>query len=497
MDPPNPTNDDDDEFFDAFDDFLFNDCNSTDQSHPSTSVSNEIPASTFRRRSLSRRRTEVDDSKTSFGERSYKNYRKLIENEIDLERKSESSTDRVDSVPHESVENEESTVTTENDVRVSDSAESVDSLGESLESSSLLVYLAGLVIKAVSFQFNLLISFVLFPIRVLFFSYMIIVDPFRTIKRGKEFLLLKLYNLCKFICGSVSPLVSGWLKEHESIWKLVFRIGWGLFWAIYVGFILCGLLVFSILISGLFMRYLVEEPIQIKETLNFDYKENSPVALIPLTSCYGASCGVKCEENKGSWLSSESRVIPIGHKLQVTVILTLPESEYNRNLGVFQVRVDFLSVNGKPLSSSSSPCMLRFKSEPIRLLLTFLRAAPLVAGYVSETQTLKVKLRGFKEGNVPTSCLKVKIEQRAEFWLGAGIPQIYDASLILESELPLFKRIIWYWRKTIFIWITMTFFTVQLSFMLICCRPVILPKARPRDGSARNTAIQASLPSQS
>ncbi|KAK2642575.1 hypothetical protein Ddye_024338 [Dipteronia dyeriana] len=166
------------------------------------------------------------------------------------------------------------------------------------------------------------------------------------------------------------------------------------------------------------MRYVVEEPIQIKETLNFDYKENSP-----------------------------------GYSY-----LTLPESEYNRNLGVFQVRVDFLSVNGKPLSSSSRPCMLRFKSEPIHLLLTFLRAAPLVAGYVSETQTVKVKHRGFMEGNVPTSCLKVKIEQRAEFWVGAGIHQIFYASLILETELPLFKRIIWYRRKTIFIWITMTLY---------------------------------------
>ena len=134
MDPPNPTNDDDDEFFDAFDDFPFYDCISTDQSHPSKSVSNEIPASTLRRRSHSRRRTEVDDSKTSFGERSYNIYRKLIETEIDLERKSESSTDRADSAPHESVENEQSTLTTENDVRVSDSAESVESLGESLES---------------------------------------------------------------------------------------------------------------------------------------------------------------------------------------------------------------------------------------------------------------------------------------------------------------------------------------------------------------------------
>ncbi|KAK3206730.1 hypothetical protein Dsin_020776 [Dipteronia sinensis] len=88
---------------------------------------------------------------------------------------------------------------------------------------------------------------------------------------------------------------------------------------------------------------------------------------------------------------------------------------------IYEVRVDFLSVNGKPLSSSSRPCMLQFKSEPIRLLLTFLRAAPLVAGYDSETQTVKVKLRDFMEGNVPMSCVKVKIEQRAEFWLGAGI----------------------------------------------------------------------------
>ncbi|KAL5839251.1 hypothetical protein ACOSQ3_011959 [Xanthoceras sorbifolium] len=500
MDPPNPTNDEDDEFFDALDDFPFYDCISTDQSHQSTSYSNAIP-STLRRRSLSRRLTQVNDSKTSIGERSYKSYRKLIENELDLERKSESSTIPADSGRRESggngETNEESTVTTENDVRVGDSVDSVDSPGESLESSSLLVYIAALVIKAVWFQFSLLVSFVLFPIRVLFFSYMIIVDPFRTIKRGREFLLLKLYNLCKLICGFVSPLVSGWFKEHESIWKLVFRFGWGLFWAIYVGFILCWLLIFSIVISGLFMRYLVEEPIQIKETLNFDYKENSPVALVPLMSCYGASCGVKCEENKDSWMSSESRVIPIGHKLQVTVILTLPESEYNRNLGVFQVRVDFLSANGKQLSSSSHPCMLRFKSEPIRLLLTFLKAAPVVAGYVSESQTMKVKLRGFVEGNVPTSCLKVIIEQRAEFWPGAGIPQIYDVSLILESELPLFKRIIWYWRKTIFIWVSMTLFIVQLAFMLICCRPVILPKARPREGSARNTAIQSSLPSPS
>ena len=138
--------------------------------------------------------------------------------------------------------------------------------------------------------------------------------------------------------------------------------------------------------------------------------------------------------------------------------------------------------------------MLQFKSEPIRLLLTFFKAAPLVAGYVSESQTLSLKFRGFTEGEVPTACLKVTIEQRAEYRPGAGIPELYDASLILESELPLFKRIIWYWKKTIFIWISIMSFMMQLLFTLVCCRSIIIPKLRPRDVVPSNSATQNSPP---
>jgi hypothetical protein len=48
-----------------------------------------------------------------------------------------------------------------------------------------------------------------------------------------------------------------------------------------------------------------------------------------------------------------------------------------------QIRADFLSADGKTLASKSHPSILKFKSEPIRFLLTFLKAAPLVAGYIS------------------------------------------------------------------------------------------------------------------
>lgn len=64
----------------------------------------------------------------------------------------------------------------------------------------------------------------------------------------------------------------------------------GLFWSGYVCVIVCGLLVFSVMLSGFVMRYLVEEPIQIWQDLNFDYAKNSPVASVSIKPCGGVAC---------------------------------------------------------------------------------------------------------------------------------------------------------------------------------------------------------------
>ena len=135
--------------------------------------------------------------------------------------------------------------------------------------------------------------------------------------------------------------------------------------------------------------------------------------------------------------------------------------------------------------------MLYFKSEPIRLLLTFIKIVPLVSGYISESQTLNLKFRGFVESDIPTACLRVTIEQRAEFNPGAGIPEIYDATMTLQSELPLFKRIIWNWKSTIFVWMSMMMFVMEMLFALVCCRPLVIPRARPRAASVNTSRTRA------
>ncbi|KAM1008361.1 hypothetical protein ACFX2A_004902 [Malus domestica] len=100
---------------------------------------------------------------------------------------------------------------------------------------------------------------------------MLVVDPCQIVRRGREHLIGKMLNLWNLASGCVSPLVFEWLKDNNAVWKVALRCGWGLFWSCYVGIVFCGLLALSILFTGVLVRCIVAEPMQMKEMLNFDY----------------------------------------------------------------------------------------------------------------------------------------------------------------------------------------------------------------------------------
>ncbi|TKY71891.1 Seipin protein [Spatholobus suberectus] len=512
MDPPTPIDQDDDVFVDAF-----HHCSAKGSPEPSDSASTlsdpppdpkpHSPATTIRRRPVRRKFSASPSSDTSIESdliggdarssfRQHPRHRNLKKGEKSEEKPDSEEAQQISASPEENNDNEGSTVTSAaNDDAAGDSAESARRLGDS--SSSFLELTAGLVINLLGFQMKLMFVSVTYPLLFTFHLCMFFVDPLGTTRRGKDFVTGILSRVWGFAFSGIRPYVNRWFKENESIWGVAFRCGWGVLWSIYVCCVLFGLLVSSFVFSGFLMKCLVERPIQMREVLNFDYTKHRPAAYVPLMSCAGVVGGRGSESNVDDRKWVGERVIPYKHKVQVTVSLRVPESGYNRNLGVFQTRVDFLLSNGKTIASSSQPCMLRFRSEAIRLITTLLKIAPLVTGYVSETQTLKVKMRAFVEGDIPTSCLKVTLEQRAEYQPGAGIPEIYDASVIIESELPLFKRIIWLWKMSIFIWISMMAFFTELLFALVCCRPIIIPKTRQRMASARGPTTLNSLQAQS
>ncbi|XP_071739775.1 seipin-2-like [Rutidosis leptorrhynchoides] len=362
-----------------------------------------------------------------------------------------------------------------NDRNIDNESIAVDS---AVSGSSPFVALAGLVTKLIGIQLSMLVRSVTFPIWLAYYSYVFMIDPFRSVTLAKQYIFRKIWRIFRRCKGCVKWILYTFIRKNEPTWKFCLQICWGLLWSIYVGFILISLLVFAFVISGILLKYVIEEPIRMTQDLSFDYTKDSPTAFVPLMSCPEPSF-LECSELIKPAVSGESRIIPLDHKVLATVSLTLPESYYNRNLGIFQVRVDFLSGNGQRLASSRQPCMLHFRSQPIRLMLTLLKLAPLITGYSSETQTLKIKFKGYTERNVPTSCLRVILEQRAEFTKGAGVPEIYEAYMKLESQQPFLKRILWSWKGTLYIWTTIMIFMVELLFTLVCCTPVIVPWLQP------------------
>ncbi|XP_044950453.1 seipin-2-like [Hordeum vulgare subsp. vulgare] len=306
--------------------------------------------------------------------------------------------------------------------------------------------LAMLVIKAVAFQVSALVACLVFPFRLMQWWYLFVTDPLGSAQRARDWAL--------GVAGQATGAVNAWLGAGEGVARVVARLLWGSLWAMYVCMVLCALLAMAFTAGGLLVGKVVEEPVQVTENLNFDYTKPRPVAFVPV-----------------------GRLVPPHQRMQLEVLLTLPESDYNRRLGVFQVRAELLSADGKVVTASSQPCMLKFKSVHMHFIETFLQSVSLLSGYSSESQVIRLKMTGIKQAFEPITGVRILLEQRAEFATGAGIPEIYAASLKLEAELPLLKKVLWHWRWTMFVWSSMAFFAFELLLAVVCCRPCIFPRS--------------------
>lgn len=184
---------------------------------------------------------------------------------------------------------------------------------------NFLSLLASLAIKLIGFQVGIVVRFFTFPIWLSYFWFMVLMFPFQTLWLIKARLIDNLFRMWR------SSLIS--VASFLSIVTKVFV------WSIFVSFVLLGLLVSGFLVGSFTTRRVVEEPILRSGILNFDYTKTSPVAFVPLTSsgiCYG-------KENVEGGKFEGAKGVPNDHKLKLTLSLTMPESDHNRNLGVFQV----------------------------------------------------------------------------------------------------------------------------------------------------------------
>jgi seipin len=137
---------------------------------------------------------------------------------------------------------------------------------------------------------------------------------------------------------------------------------------------------------------------------------------------------------------------------------------------VLQLTAELLSVNGNVIAKSSQPCMLRFRSSPIRLARTVMMGVPLVLGISAETQKINVEILRHKEQNQRTNAIRVTLHPRAGT---SSLPQLYEAEIVINSHLPLAKELIRNWKWTFYVWVSLYVYIVLLMLLLYCYRPLI------------------------
>lgn len=202
-----------------------------------------------------------------------------------------------------------------------------------------IALLAILMLKMAGFQLNLFLRFFTFPVLIFNFWLMILMVPFQTLIWIRENLKQRLLRMCNAPCSITIAFVFNQFSAQKSMLRIALRLGWAISCTFYVLFMLFGLLISGFVIGSLIVRYLVEEPMHASKILNFDYTKASPVAFVPITSSLvpNEPSGLDSKHRMPSSDYLGRRPIPNNHKLHLSVSLTLPESEYNRKLGIFQV----------------------------------------------------------------------------------------------------------------------------------------------------------------
>ncbi|XP_052169961.1 seipin-1 [Diospyros lotus] len=233
------------------------------------------------------------------------------------------------------------------------------------------------------------------------------------------------------------------------------KIGMGVLGSMYVCMVLVVVMVVAAVLGVALVQYWVEEPVFVREELYFDYTEVHPQAVFR----FGGAGGKK-------------KMVPVGHTFDVSLSLVLPESDFNREVGVFQLSAELISSNGEVIHRSSRPCMLRFRSLPIRLSRTFLMGMPLILGITSETQKLTVQILNHKEGYPRTEAVRISVIPRAGTF---SAPQVYEAEIAMNSQLPWTKELVRRWKWTFCVWASLYIYITLLIVLFCGFKPIVFP----------------------
>ncbi|XP_053620786.1 seipin [Plodia interpunctella] len=176
-----------------------------------------------------------------------------------------------------------------------------------------------------------------------------------------------------------------------------------------------------------------------------------------------------CEENMGTCsfpsahvqLTRRASMLMSTQSYHIKLVLDMPESQMNKDLGMFMVCAQMRAKGGVLVSSSCRSAMLRHRSKLHEVIRTFILSPFLLIGVDEEKQQLQVELfSDFEDDpNMPVTDAYVELQSR--------YAQVYSCELHVLAHFTGLRYYMFNWPKvSAFIGINTNLFFVTLVFIL-------------------------------
>ena len=121
-----------------------------------------------------------------------------------------------------------------------------------------------------------------------------------------------------------------------------------------------------------------------------------------------------------------------GQQYRIRVDLNLPESNVNKEQGMFMIRLSLRDMNSKNIVTSARPSMLTYKSLPVKLIHTLFSWPLFLTGFKRESEDIQVPLiddyvDGTRPAHGPASSARIELIARNL--------QVYSSTLIIQAHL--------------------------------------------------------------
>ncbi|KAF6214473.1 hypothetical protein GE061_009216 [Apolygus lucorum] len=138
-------------------------------------------------------------------------------------------------------------------------------------------------------------------------------------------------------------------------------------------------------------------------------------------------------------LTRYNSLLMVGQPYKITVTMELPESESNKQLGMFMVCGQMVGKGGASVAHSCRSTMLRYRSPLLHVLRLFALGPFFVFNFMEEKQTLSVELfSSFEEDqNFPATDMYLELK--------SDRVEVYSAKVQIDAHLSGLRYIMFHW----------------------------------------------------